>query len=79
MRPRRPWTLEDDKRLKEMLLAGISIEQVAMSIGRTPMAIKSRVPLLRIALNGRGIPPSERKMDHLQTRQVDLGLRAKKP
>jgi hypothetical protein len=75
---RRPWTPDDDDQLKRELLAGIPIDQVAESLGRTLTAVKTRLPFLRIALNGPGNPPSERKMDHLLKRKVDLGLKAKK-
>ena len=76
---RRPWTQEDDQRLKRELLAGVPIDEVAKNLGRTRSSIESRAPLLRIALNKRIGHPSEKRMDHLPPRQFDLRhLRARK-
>jgi hypothetical protein len=39
---RRPWTTEDDARLRQLLEAGASISVVAVKLKRTASAVKSR-------------------------------------
>jgi hypothetical protein len=49
---RRPWTAEDDARLRSLLAAGDSVSLAAAKLKRTASAVKSRsgklgVPLLK--------------------------------
>ena len=77
--PGRPWTRDDDQRLKQELLAGVPIDEVSRNLERTIAAIQARVVVLRISLNGRSNQrPTERRMDHLLKRPVNTGLKAKK-
>ena len=60
----RLWTPYDDRRLREELLAGVPVAEVAVHLGRTPPAILSRASTLRIHLLGSR--PIQRPLDHLR-------------
>ena len=42
----RPWTNDDDTRIREMVLAGVSSREIAVSLGRTVNAVRARATRL---------------------------------
>jgi hypothetical protein len=61
------WTPEEDQNVKEQMLAGVPLEEVANDLGRTPSAVEKRLYLLRLARHRNG-KVEERPADHLRRR-----------
>jgi hypothetical protein len=47
---RRPWTLERDKELRELVFSAISAEAIAEALNRTTIAVRHRASVLRLPL-----------------------------
>ena len=47
---RRPWTLERDKELRELVFSAISTEAIAEALNRTTIAVRRRANILRLPL-----------------------------
>ena len=71
--PRRPWTPEQDKELRTLVLSSNSIDTIARALNRTSFAIRRRANTLRLPL--RKIASSR---TNLIRRLVELGLKLKK-
>jgi hypothetical protein len=46
----KPWSIEDDDRLRILILDARSIEAIARVIGRTPSAIRKRASKMKLPL-----------------------------
>jgi Fe2+ transport system protein FeoA len=71
--PRRPWTPEQDKELRTLVLSSNSVDTIARALNRTSFAIRRRANTLRLPL--RKIASSR---TNLIRRLVELGLKLKK-
>jgi hypothetical protein len=71
--PRRPWTPEQDKELRTLVLSSNSIDTIARALNRTSFAIRRRANTLRLPL--RKIASSR---TNLIRRLVEFGLKLKK-
>ena len=71
--PRRPWTPEQGKELRTLVLSSNSIDTIARALNRTSFAIRRRANTLRLPL--RKIASSR---TNLIRRLVELGLKLKK-
>ena len=71
--PRRPWTPEQDKELRTLVLSSNSIDTIARALNRTSFAIRRRANTLRLPL--RKIASSR---TNLIRRLVELGPKLKK-
>ena len=71
--PRRPWTPEQDKELRTLVLSSNSIDTIARALNRTSFAIRRRANTLSLPL--RKIASSR---TNLIRRLVELGLKLKK-
>jgi hypothetical protein len=71
--PRRPWTPEQDKELRALVLSSNSVDTIARALNRTSFAIRRRANTLRLPL--RKIASSR---TNLIRRLVELGLKLKK-
>ena len=49
--PRRPWTPERDKELRDLVLSGCSTETIAKALNRTTFAVRRRAVALRLPLS----------------------------
>jgi hypothetical protein len=58
MMPRKFWTLEENERLKALGTEGISVSEIAKSLGRTPGAVRGQGRTLGIKFPA---PPSRKK------------------
>jgi hypothetical protein len=45
-----PWSLEEDNRLRELILGANSVEAIARLLNRTPIAVRRRANKLKISL-----------------------------
>ena len=72
--PRAPWTPEQDKKLRALVLSASSTETIAKALNRTTFAVRRRASALRLPL--RKIA-RRRKLDLIR-RLVEIGLKAKK-
>ncbi len=45
-----PWTTEDEGRLRQLILAGKSVEAISRMIERTPLAIRKKASKLKLPL-----------------------------
>jgi Myb-like DNA-binding domain len=45
-----PWTLEEENKLRELILGGKSVEAIAELLNRTPLAVRHRASKLRLPL-----------------------------
>jgi DNA-binding NarL/FixJ family response regulator len=48
--PTPPWTAEEENKLRELILRGKSVEAIAKSLNRTPLAVRHRASRLRLPL-----------------------------
>jgi hypothetical protein len=48
--PRRPWTPERDKELRELVFSACSAETIAKALNRTTFAVRRRAGALRLPL-----------------------------
>lgn len=48
----RPWTADEESRLRDMIEAGINLDKIAKQLGRTEQAIINRCYTLRIGVRG---------------------------
>jgi hypothetical protein len=48
--PRRPWTPERDKELRELVFSASSAETIAKALNRTTFAVRHRASTLRLPL-----------------------------
>ena len=71
--PRRPWTPEQDKELRTLVLSSNSVDTIARALNRASFAIRRRANTLRLPL--RKIASSR---TNLIRRLVELGLKLKK-
>jgi Fe2+ transport system protein FeoA len=71
--PQRPWTPEQDKELRTLVLSSNSVDTIARALNRTSFAIRRRANTLRLPL--RKIASSR---TNLIRRLVELGLKLKK-
>jgi Fe2+ transport system protein FeoA len=71
--PRGPWTPEQDKELRTLVLSSNSVDTIARALNRTSFAIRRRANTLRLPL--RKIASSR---TNLIRRLVELGLKLKK-
>ena len=55
--PNRPWTSEDDERLRELIGQGLSRHAIAVRLGRSDTTIESRAKALQIELRVRPRAP----------------------
>ncbi len=71
--PRRPWTPERDKELRELVFGASSAETIAKALNRTTSAVRRRASVLKL--------PLRKIARHCRTdsirRLVGLGLKAK--
>ena len=49
---REPWSLQDVRRLRELAQAGVPLESIAATLGRTCAAIRNKAGLHAISLRG---------------------------
>ncbi len=55
----RPWTDEDDRKLREMVEVKKSVPIMALRLKRTEMAVRGRLSILKLSLKqGRLVGPS---------------------
>jgi hypothetical protein len=59
-RPNRPWTAEDDDRLRELVAQGFSRHAIAVRLGRDDQTIAVRAKALQIELKVRPRAPVDR-------------------
>ena len=57
----KPWTAEEDERLRQLVVSGAPIDQIAEGLDRTEKSVRSRayllgVPLRRFGSKRRGLP-----------------------
>ena len=71
--PRRPWTPEQDKELRTLVLSSNSVDTIARALNRASFTIRRRANTLRLPL--RKIASSR---TNLIRRLVELGLKLKK-
>ncbi len=45
-----PWTADDESRLRQLILAGKSVEAISRMIARTPLAIRKKASKLKLPL-----------------------------
>ena len=57
----RPWTAEDDERLKSLIEASVSIHLVAAKMKRTTQSVKRRAYPLRISTKRVWVGPKEKR------------------
>jgi hypothetical protein len=55
----RPWTLEDEARLRSLIADGTSIALVAAKLKRTITAIRGRAKILKLPLRQPGLKASK--------------------
>jgi hypothetical protein len=48
--PNLPWTPDEEKRLRELILSAKSVEATAQLLGRTPLAVRRRASKLKLPL-----------------------------
>jgi hypothetical protein len=46
--PTPPWTPEEENKLRELILGAKSVEAIARSLNRTPLAVRRRASMLRL-------------------------------
>jgi hypothetical protein len=51
----RAWTIEEDERLRKMIISGVHLVDIAMSLGRTEKATQARAYSLRLLLRRIGV------------------------
>ena len=71
--PRAPWTPEQDKELRALVLSANSVDTIAEALNRTTFAVRRRANTLRIPLR----KDCEASQTDLIRRPVELGLKAK--
>src|SRR6266566_7216380 len=72
--PRAPWTPEQDKKLRALVLNANSVDTIAEALNRTTFAVRRRANTLRIPLR----KIARASETDLIRRLVELGLKAKK-
>ncbi len=73
--PRRaPWTPEQDKKLRSLVLSANSVDTIAEVLNRTTFAVRRRANTLRLPLR----KIARASETDLIRRLVELGLKAKK-
>jgi hypothetical protein len=50
VRGSRPWTSDDDQRLRELAASGTAAEEMARLLNRSPPAVRTRASVLKIRL-----------------------------
>ena len=78
----KPWTAEDDHRLRNAAFAGSSLSALSNLLGRSPSSIRSRAYVLRVSLHPARVTtsaPSERLLEMRQSLSARVtGLRPKR-
>jgi hypothetical protein len=72
--PRAPWTPEQDKQLRALVLSANSVDTIAKALNRTVFAVRRRANTLRLPLRKIVMP---RTRIYSIGRLVELGLKAK--
>jgi hypothetical protein len=49
------WTIEEDERLREMVVSEVDFAEIANSLGRSEKAVKGRAYILRLSLRRVGV------------------------
>jgi DNA-directed RNA polymerase specialized sigma24 family protein len=52
---RKVWTTDEDERLRQMVVADCTLADIAIELGRSEKAVKSRVYFLRLSLKRIGV------------------------
>ena len=72
--PRAPWTPDQDKKLRSLVLSAKSVDTIAEALNRTTFAVRRRANTLRLPLRKIVMP---RTRIYSIGRLVELGLKAK--
>jgi hypothetical protein len=72
--PRAPWTAEQDKKLRALVLRAKSVDTIAAALNRTTFAVRRRANTLRLPLRKIAMP---RTRIYLIRRLAELGLKPK--
>jgi hypothetical protein len=63
------WTIEEDQRLRELIISEADFTDISRSLGRSEKAVKARAYILRLSL---------RRINVRRRDMVELGLKAKR-